>query len=150
VRNGADSRSVISDLGPDLLLVYRVRPCAVILHRIGTHRQLFSTPRLGSRNPRKSALLAGSGRSGRCIAWRDQLSALDPKPPDASPDSGRWSGEERTQCAVEYRDRFTVEILVELVAVRARIAEIISAGKVRSSRRTHLNTALTEFLAEAI
>ena len=41
-------------LGPDLLLVYRVRRGAVILHRIGTHRQLFSTSRLRSRNPRKS------------------------------------------------------------------------------------------------
>jgi mRNA interferase YafQ len=41
-------------LGPDLLLVYRVRRGAVTLHRIGTHRQLFSTSRLRSRNPRKS------------------------------------------------------------------------------------------------
>jgi addiction module RelE/StbE family toxin len=31
-------------LGPDLLLIYRVR----------RHRQLFSTPRLRNRNPRKS------------------------------------------------------------------------------------------------
>ena len=41
-------------LGPDLLFVYRVRRGAVILHRIGTHRQLFSTPRLRNRNRRKS------------------------------------------------------------------------------------------------
>jgi len=40
-------------LGPDVLLVYRVRRGAVILHRIGTHGQLFSTSRLRSRNPRK-------------------------------------------------------------------------------------------------
>lgn len=30
-------------LGADLLLVYRVRRDAVVLHRIGTHRQLFAT-----------------------------------------------------------------------------------------------------------
>lgn len=30
-------------LGADLLLVYRVRRNAVVLHRIGTHQQLFTT-----------------------------------------------------------------------------------------------------------
>ena len=29
-------------LGPDLLLIYRVRRRAVVMHRIGTHRQLFA------------------------------------------------------------------------------------------------------------
>jgi mRNA interferase YafQ len=38
-------------LGPDLLLVYRVRGRAVILHRIGTHRQLFTAPRVRTRKP---------------------------------------------------------------------------------------------------
>lgn len=33
-------------LGPDLLLVYRIRRRAVVLHRIGTHRQLFAPGRL--------------------------------------------------------------------------------------------------------
>ena len=36
-------------LGPDLLLVYRVRRRAVILHRMGTHRQLFASGRGGTR-----------------------------------------------------------------------------------------------------
>lgn len=36
-------------LGPDLLLVYRIRRRAVILHRIGTHRQLFPPGRLRAR-----------------------------------------------------------------------------------------------------
>ena len=36
-------------LGPDLLLVYRVRRHAVILHRMGTHRQLFASARLRDR-----------------------------------------------------------------------------------------------------
>jgi len=39
-------------LGPDLLLVYRVRRHAVIFHRIGTHRQLFAVPRVRNRKPR--------------------------------------------------------------------------------------------------
>ena len=38
-------------LGPDLLLVYRVRRRAVILHRIGTHEQLFAAPRVRNRKP---------------------------------------------------------------------------------------------------
>ena len=45
-------------LGADLLLVYRVRRRAVVLHRIGTHTQLFGAPRLRDRQqmrlPRKS------------------------------------------------------------------------------------------------
>lgn len=39
-------------LGADLLLIYRVRQDAVILHRIGTHDQLFSrkpSRRVGAR-----------------------------------------------------------------------------------------------------
>jgi mRNA interferase YafQ len=36
-------------LGADLLLVYRVRRRAVILHRMGTHRQLFAPARLRDR-----------------------------------------------------------------------------------------------------
>jgi mRNA interferase YafQ len=39
-------------LGADLLLIYRVRRDAVIFHRIGTHKQLFSAqPRI--RMPRQ-------------------------------------------------------------------------------------------------
>lgn len=38
-------------LGADLLLIYRVRRRAVILHRIGTHKQLFGAPRRRDRNP---------------------------------------------------------------------------------------------------
>ena len=36
-------------LGPDLLLIYRVRRRAIIMHRIGTHRQLFAAARGTSR-----------------------------------------------------------------------------------------------------
>lgn len=36
-------------LGPDLLLIYRARRRAVILHRMGTHRQLFAAARLRAR-----------------------------------------------------------------------------------------------------
>jgi mRNA interferase YafQ len=38
-------------LGPDLLLIYRVRRRAVILHRIGTHRHLFAPTRIRNRKP---------------------------------------------------------------------------------------------------
>ena len=31
-------------LGADLLLIYRVRRRAVVLHRIGTHKQVFAAP----------------------------------------------------------------------------------------------------------
>ena len=45
-------------LGSDLLLIYRVRRRAVVLHRIGTHRQLFGAPRRRDgqppRRPRKA------------------------------------------------------------------------------------------------
>jgi len=45
-------------LGADLLLIYRVRRRAVVLHRIGTHAQLFGAPRRRDRQsvrrPRKS------------------------------------------------------------------------------------------------
>ena len=45
-------------LGADLLLIYRIRRRAVVLHRIGTHNQLFGRPRLrerqSARRPRKS------------------------------------------------------------------------------------------------
>jgi hypothetical protein len=34
------------------LLVYRVRRRAVVLHRIGTHRQLFSASQVRNRKPR--------------------------------------------------------------------------------------------------
>ena len=40
-------------IGPDLLLVYRVRSRAVILHRIGTHRQRFSAPQVRGRTQRQ-------------------------------------------------------------------------------------------------
>ena len=36
-------------LGADLLLIYRIRRGAVVLHRIGTHKQLFGGPRLPER-----------------------------------------------------------------------------------------------------
>lgn len=38
-------------LGSDLLLIYRVRRRAVVLHRIGTHAQLFGAPRRRDRQP---------------------------------------------------------------------------------------------------
>ena len=38
-------------LGPDLLLIYRVRRRAVVMHRIGTHTQLFRAPRRRDRQP---------------------------------------------------------------------------------------------------
>lgn len=38
-------------LGADLLLIYRVRRRAVVLHRIGTHTQLFGAPRRPERQP---------------------------------------------------------------------------------------------------
>ena len=38
-------------LGSDLLLIYRVRRRAVVLHRIGTHAQLFAAPRRRDRQP---------------------------------------------------------------------------------------------------
>ena len=38
-------------LGTDLLLIYRVRRRAVVLHRIGTHTQLFGEPRRRERQP---------------------------------------------------------------------------------------------------
>jgi mRNA interferase YafQ len=45
-------------LGADLLLIYRIHRRAVVLHRIGTHKQLFGKPRLrglqSERRPRKS------------------------------------------------------------------------------------------------
>jgi mRNA interferase YafQ len=41
-------------LGADLLLIYRVRGRAVILHRIGTHKQLFGAARRRDRNPAPS------------------------------------------------------------------------------------------------
>ena len=40
-------------LGSDLLLIYRVRRHAVVLHRIGTHTQLFGAPRRRERQPRR-------------------------------------------------------------------------------------------------
>ena len=40
-------------LGADLLLIYRVRPRAVVLHRIGTHTQLFGAPRRRDRQPQR-------------------------------------------------------------------------------------------------
>lgn len=40
-------------LGVDLLLIYRIRRRAVVLHRIGTHKQLFGNPRLGRRQPER-------------------------------------------------------------------------------------------------
>lgn len=36
-------------LGADLLLIYRVRRRAVVMHRIGSHKQLFGAPRLRER-----------------------------------------------------------------------------------------------------
>jgi len=49
---------LLCQLGADLLLIYRVRRRAVVLHRIGTHTQLFGAPRLRDRQlmrrPRKS------------------------------------------------------------------------------------------------
>ena len=45
-------------LGADLLLIYRIRRRAVVLHRIGTHTELFGEPRHLARQlvrrPRKS------------------------------------------------------------------------------------------------
>lgn len=39
-------------LGADLLLIYRVRERSVVLHRIGTHNQLFATrPHRGRQTP---------------------------------------------------------------------------------------------------
>ncbi|MGH7913040.1 MAG: type II toxin-antitoxin system YafQ family toxin [Candidatus Binataceae bacterium] len=38
-------------LGSDLLLIYRVRRRAVVLHRIGTHTQLFGAPRRRDHQP---------------------------------------------------------------------------------------------------
>lgn len=38
-------------LGSDLLLIYRVRRRAVVLHRIGTHTQLFGAPRRRGHQP---------------------------------------------------------------------------------------------------
>ena len=38
-------------LGADLLLIYRIRRRAVVLHRIGTHAQLFGMPRRPERQP---------------------------------------------------------------------------------------------------
>ena len=38
-------------LGSDLLLIYRVRRRAVVMHRIGTHSQLFGAARRRSRQP---------------------------------------------------------------------------------------------------
>lgn len=38
-------------LGSDLLLIYRVRRRAVVMHRIGTHAQLFGAPRRRDRQP---------------------------------------------------------------------------------------------------
>jgi len=42
-------------LGADLLLIYRVRRNVVVLHRIGTHQQLFetNTPRAGRSTRRR-------------------------------------------------------------------------------------------------
>jgi len=40
-------------LGADLLLIYRVWRRAVIMHRIGSHQQLFGTPRLRGRQPER-------------------------------------------------------------------------------------------------
>lgn len=41
-------------LGVDLLLIYRLRRSAVVLHRMGTHRQLFAATRLRQRRaPRR-------------------------------------------------------------------------------------------------
>ena len=42
-------------LGSDLLLIYRVRRRAVVLHRIGTHRQLFGAQRRRARPPTRRA-----------------------------------------------------------------------------------------------
>jgi addiction module RelE/StbE family toxin len=48
----------VCHLGPDLLLIYRVRRRAVVMHRVGTHRQLFAAAgRRGRRpigNPRRA------------------------------------------------------------------------------------------------
>jgi mRNA interferase YafQ len=38
-------------LGPDLLLIYRVRRGAVVMHRVGTHRQLFAATGRRGRRP---------------------------------------------------------------------------------------------------
>ena len=38
-------------LGSDLLLIYRVRRRTVVMHRIGTHAQLFGAPRRRDRPP---------------------------------------------------------------------------------------------------
>lgn len=40
-------------LGSDLLLIYRVRRRAVVMHRIGTHTQLFRARRRGDRQPQR-------------------------------------------------------------------------------------------------
>jgi mRNA interferase YafQ len=44
-------------LGADLVLIYRVRRNVVVLHRIGTHQQLFasSTPRAGRSTRRRGS-----------------------------------------------------------------------------------------------
>jgi mRNA interferase YafQ len=42
-------------LGADLLLIYRIRRRAVVLHRIGTHQQLFGARRLRSPQPERRA-----------------------------------------------------------------------------------------------
>jgi addiction module RelE/StbE family toxin len=44
-------------LGADLLLIYRVRRTSVVLHRIGTHQQLFAT-----RKPRAPRLTRRRGK----------------------------------------------------------------------------------------
>jgi mRNA interferase YafQ len=41
-------------LGADLLLIYRVRRGKVVLHRIGTHAQVFGPARPVGRRPRRS------------------------------------------------------------------------------------------------
>lgn len=42
-------------LGADLLLIYRVRRRAVVLHRVGTHALLFGAPRRRASQPERRA-----------------------------------------------------------------------------------------------
>lgn len=50
-RNNSWSGFMECHLGSDLLLIYRVRRRAVVLHRIGTHSQLFGASRRRDRQP---------------------------------------------------------------------------------------------------